>query len=86
MMGTAVSMRLKIADLFLLASANPLQVFKMASILSINATLDVLGPAGLYALQTYGSNLLWIFLAVLVVWVLAPLGLAYARFRQRGDF
>ena len=86
MMGTAVSMRLKIADLFLLASANPLQVFKMASILSINATLDVLGPAGLYALQTYGNHLLWMFLAVLVAWIVAPLGLAYARFRQRGDF
>ena len=86
MMGTAVSMRLKIADLFLLASANPLQVFKMASILSINATLDVLGPAGLYALQTYGDSLLWVFLAVLLVWVLVPLLVAYGRFRQRGDF
>ena len=79
-------MRLKIADLFLLASANPLQVFKMASILSINATLDVLGPAGLYALQTYGDSLLWVFLAVLLVWVLVPLLVAYGRFRQRGDF
>ena len=86
MMGTAVSMRLKIADLFLLASANPLQVFKMASILSINATLDVLGPAGLYALQTYGDSLLWVFLPVLLVWVLVPLLVAYGRFRQRGDF
>lgn len=86
MMGTAISMRLKIADLFLLASANPLQVFKMASILSINATLDVLGPAGLYALQTYGNSLLGLFVGVLIVWIIAPLVLAYARFRQRGDF
>lgn len=86
MMGTTVAMRLKIADLFLLSSANPLQVFKMASILSINATLDVLGPAGLYALQTYGSNLLWVFVAILAAWVVAPLGVAYVRFLKRGDF
>ena len=44
------------------------------------------GPAGLYALQTYGSNLLWVFVAILAAWVVAPLGVAYVRFLKRGDF
>lgn len=85
MMGTAVVMRLSVSELFWLASANPLQVFKMASVLLINATLDVLGPAGFYALQTYGSAVMALFLAILAAWVLVPLTLAYARFHKRGD-
>ncbi len=85
MMGTAVVMRLSVSELFWLASANPLQVFKMASVLLINATLDVLGPAGFYALQTYGSAVMALFLGILAAWVLVPLTLAYARFHKRGD-
>lgn len=85
MMGTAVVMRLTVSELFWLASANPLQVFKMASVLIINATLDVLGPAGFYALQTYGSAVMALFLGILAAWVLVPLTLAYARFHKRGD-
>ena len=64
---------------------NPSQVFKMAAILNINATLDILGPAGAYAVQRYGQGLLVIFLAVLVLWAVVPAALAYARFANRGD-
>lgn len=85
MMGTAVVLRLTVSELFWLASANPLQVFKMASVLLINATLDVLGPAGFYALQTYGNAVMALFLGILAAWVLVPLTLAYARFHKRGD-
>lgn len=85
MMGTAVAMRLTISELFWLASVNPLQVFKMASVLLINATLDVLGPAGFYALQTYGSAVMALFLGILAAWVIVPLTLAYLRFHKRGD-
>jgi Cu-processing system permease protein len=85
MMGTAMVLRMTVSELFWLASANPLQVFKMASVLIINATLDVLGPAGFYALQTYGSAVMALFLGILAAWVLVPLTLAYARFHKRGD-
>ena len=85
MMGTAVVLRLSVSELFWLASVNPLQVFKMASVLIINATLDVLGPAGFYALQTYGNTVMALFLGILTAWVLVPLTLAYARFHKRGD-
>jgi Cu-processing system permease protein len=85
MMGTAMVLRMTVSELFWLASANPLQVFKMASVLIINATLDVLGPAGFYALQTYGSAVMALFLGILAAWVLMPLTLAYARFHKRGD-
>lgn len=86
MMGTAVAMRMPIEGLFWMALANPLQVFKMAAILNINATLDVLGPAGIYAMQEYRGGLPLIFLGVLALWILVPGAVAYARFASRNDF
>jgi Cu-processing system permease protein len=85
MMGTSMALRVPIANLFAMSLTNPLQVFKMAAILDIRATLDILGPAGIYAFQRYGAALLGVFLAVLAVWILLPALLAYARFAARGD-
>lgn len=86
MMGTAVALRVPIKNLFWISLANPLQTFKMAAILDIQATLDVLGPAGVFAMQRYGDTLLLIFLAVMALWVVIPATLAYMRFSHRGDF
>jgi Cu-processing system permease protein len=85
-MGTSMALRVPIPNLLLMSLANPSQVFKMAAILNINATLDILGPAGIYALQRYGQSLLVIFLGVLALWAIVPATLAYLRFAARGDF
>jgi Cu-processing system permease protein len=86
MMGTAVAMRMPINGLFWLSLVNPLQVFKMAAILNINATLDVLGPAGIFAMQEYGKTLPYILIGVLVIWAIVPGVAAYVRFHTRNDF
>jgi hypothetical protein len=68
-----------------LSLSNPLQVFKLAAISNLQANLEMLGPAGIYATQTYGDAL-WVLLAALLgLWVLAPALLAYARFATRSD-
>lgn len=85
LMGTSLAFNLPIETLFGLALLNPLQVFKMASLISINATLDVLGPAGIYAMQTYEESLTWLFAGALAAWIVAPLLAAYAVFHWRGD-
>jgi Cu-processing system permease protein len=85
MMGTSMALRVPIANLFVMSLSNPLQVFKMAAILNIRATLDILGPAGIYAVQRYGAALLGVFLAVLGLWIALPALLAYLRFAARGD-
>lgn len=85
MMGTALTMRVPVENLFWVSLLNPLQVFKMAAILGINATLDLLGPAGIYAMQQYGAQLAWIFLAVLAIWIVGPAFFAYARFARKAD-
>lgn len=83
LMAGAVALRLKIETLFVLSMANPLQVFKMWSLLAINASLDVLGPAGLYATEEYGQSLHAAFAAVLAVWIVAPLALASIALSRR---
>ncbi len=85
LMGTALAFKLPIRTLFNLALVNPLQVFKMSALMSINATLDVLGPAGIYAIQTYRDNLTWLFLGALLAWIVLPMLVAYLIFTRRGD-
>jgi Cu-processing system permease protein len=85
LMGTALVLRAPIANLFWLSLANPLQVFKLAAILNIQATLDILGPAGIYAMQQYGDELALLLLVMLVLWIIAPAAVAYLRFATKGD-
>jgi Cu-processing system permease protein len=73
LMAGAVAMRLRIEDLLALSLVNPLQVFKMWSLHAVDASLDVLGPAGLYAAEEYGRSLHAIFGGCLAAWVLLPL-------------
>jgi Cu-processing system permease protein len=84
LMGTAIVLRLDIDQLFTMALLNPLQIFKMAAILNIRSNLEVLGPAGIYALRTYGSQLMLFLLAILTVWAILPLAGTYLVFRRRG--
>lgn len=86
MMGTAIAMRMPIEAIFWLALVNPLQVFKMAAVLNINASLDVLGPAGIFATQEYGATLPLIFAGVLAIWIAVPALAAYLHFARRSDF
>jgi len=86
LMGTAVTLDIGVRELLFMALANPLQVYKLATILSIKNDLEVLGPAGVYAIRTYGDALLPILMALFVVWVIAPLGVGFLIFKRRGAF
>ncbi len=85
-MGTAITMQLPIEAVFLIAVLNPLQMFKIASILTIQANLEVLGPAGLYAADQFGGLLLPLLLAGLLAWILLPLLGAAAVFTHQEKF
>jgi Cu-processing system permease protein len=77
-MAGAIALQLRIEELFAMSLVNPLQVFKMWSLHSVEASLDVLGPAGLYATEEFGARLHLIFGACMLAWVVAPLGAAAA--------
>jgi len=76
LMGSSVVFKLRVDELFHLSLINPLQVFKMSAIGSFDATLDVLGPAGLYAMRTYGDSLQAILITALIAWSVVPMTLS----------
>jgi Cu-processing system permease protein len=86
LMGTAITLDIGVRELLLMALANPLQVYKLAAILSIKNDLEVLGPAGVYAMRTYGDALLPILMALFIAWVVAPFGIGFLIFKRRGAF
>ncbi len=83
LMAGATALDLPIETLFGLSLASPLQVFKMWSLQAVDASLDVLGPCGLYAQETLGESLRWVFLASLAAWVVVPLAAASVLFSRR---
>lgn len=85
LMASSIVFKLRVQEIFSLAAINPLQSFKMAVIVNMNASLDVLGPVGAYASHTLGSSLPWVLAAALVAWTVVPLGLAVVLFNRRNS-
>jgi len=81
-MAGTILFRLRVQEIFALAILNPLQAFKMNVVVNMNTTLDVLGPAGAYASQTFGNSLSWILIAIIMAWILLPLGIATVLFAR----
>ena len=82
LMGGSLIFKLDAPRLLHLALANPLQVFKLAVLARLNPTLDMLGPAGMYATTTYGKGLPWVFAGALAAWIALPLSAAAAVFAR----
>jgi Cu-processing system permease protein len=85
LMGSAAVMKMTPGTLLGLTLANPLDVYKLAGVSLLQSSLDVLGPAGAYAIDRFGSGLTWLLLALLALWVVVPLPIGYWLFR-RTDF
>jgi ABC-type transport system involved in multi-copper enzyme maturation permease subunit len=85
LMGTAASTDLPVSTLFFTAVANPVESFRLTTVLVLEGSLDVLGPAGTYAYDRFGDGLWRLTFGILVLWVVAPLVLAWSLFRRRVD-
>ncbi|HEY7089701.1 MAG TPA: ABC transporter permease [Tepidisphaeraceae bacterium] len=83
LMAAALTLRLRIETMFGLALINPLQVFKFWSLDAVGASLDVLGPAGLWASQTLGGWLGPLMSCCLIAWIALPLLVAIIVFNRR---
>ena len=84
-MGTSIATRLPLGALFATALLNPVEAFRLASLTVFSGTLDVLGPAGTYAVDRLGDALPIILVSALVLWVVIPALLAWFRFSRKGD-
>ncbi len=83
LMAGALIFKLRVQEVFAVGVANPLQAFKMSVIVAMNASLDVLGPVGVYASRQFGGALAWILSGVLGAWIVAPLAAAIVLFSRR---
>lgn len=83
LIGTALITHMPVELLFFVSILNPLQLFKIASVLSIQADLHVLGPAGLYATGQFGAALLPMLIGGLLLWIGLPLLGALALFARQ---
>lgn len=83
LMAGTLAFKLRIETLFAVCLANPLQVFKMWSLHAIDASIDVLGPAGLYATDTWGDRLPLLFASTMLAWAMVPLAIAIVVFNRR---
>ncbi len=84
LMGTVVATRLPVGTLFTAAVANPVEAFRLASVVALDGSLDALGPAGTYAVDRFGRGVADLALGVMTAWTVAALAAAVAAFR-RGD-
>lgn len=84
LMGSALATRMDITQLFAISLINPLQVFKIGAVLAIRGNLEVFGPAGIYAVRTFGSNLIPLLLAILLLWIFLSFGATYFLFKKKG--
>lgn len=85
LVGASLALRPTPAALLAMLLANPLQVFKLAAVYGLRATLDTLGPVGQFALFRFGEALPLLLLALLIAWIVASFGLAFVIFNRRGD-
>lgn len=83
LMAGSLIFKLRVQEIFALASLNPLQAFKMGVIVSMNASLDVLGPVGAYASHTLGNAMPWVLAGSIVAWIVLPLAAAVVLFARR---
>jgi Cu-processing system permease protein len=84
-MGTSVATSLPTWSLLLTAVLNPIEAFRLASLTAFSGSLDVLGPAGRFAVDTFGDSLGWMLFTVMATWAVIPTLLAWWRFNRMGD-
>jgi Cu-processing system permease protein len=85
LMGTAVATRMPVGVLFGAALFNPTEAFRLAALSSLAGSLDVLGPAGRFAVDQLGDKLLMVLASGLALWALIPATAAWLRFTGRSD-
>jgi len=71
--------------LFFSALANPVEAFRLASLTAFSGSLDVLGPAGTYAIDRLGDRLEAVLFATTAVWAVVPALVAASRFNRSKD-
>jgi len=82
LMGTALAVRLPPSWLLGIALVNPTEAYRIAALRLLAGTLELLGPAGLYADERFGATLPLLLASMLLLWSLVGGVAAYAVLRR----
>ncbi len=82
LMGTAVILKLSPGTLLASTLFNPLEAYRIAAIDLLRDSMELLGPAGLVAQDTFGGWAAAILTGILVAWLVIPLAIAYVTMRR----
>lgn len=85
LMGTAAATQMPVSALFMTALLNPVEAFRLTALTAFSGSLDALGPAGTFAVDTLGDWLGVVLLVVLLIWLVVPALLAWRRFAGNTD-
>ena len=85
LMGTSAATDMPVSALFAVALLNPVEAFRLTALTALSGSLDALGPAGVYAVDTLGDALGIALFTVLTVWLVAPALYAWRRFVRKAD-
>jgi Cu-processing system permease protein len=85
LMGTAAATNMPVSALFLSALLNPVEAFRLTALTALSGSLDALGPAGTYAVDTLGDSLGMAMFLVLALWLTIPALWAWRRFAGKAD-
>ena len=84
LIGTIANFKLNIGLILFLTMINPLQAFKMLSILILRDNLEIFGPAGTYAMHVFGGAFAYILIAILIFWVVVPFIISWLILKYKG--
>lgn len=82
LIGTALAVRLPPGWLLAFALGNPVEAYRIAALRLLAGSLELLGPAGLYADERFGPVLPFLLTVLLLLWTLVSTSVAYALLRR----
>lgn len=82
LMGTALAVRLPPSWLLGIALANPVEAYRIAALRLLAGSLELLGPAGLYADDRFGAALPALLGGTLLAWTVGAALAAYVLLRR----
>lgn len=82
LMGTAVILKLSPETLLATTLVNPLESYRIAAVDTLRDSMELLGPAGMVAQDTFGGRSVAILTGILVAWLVGPLAIAYMTMRR----
>lgn len=84
-MATSLVTRMNLGVLLGLTASNPIEAYKIASVAALSGSVDVLGPGGRLAADTFGAAIMPVMVSVLVLWAAAAIGGGWLVLARRRD-